>query len=606
MCGVAAIHAYHYAAPAIRREELSRMAEHMRRRGPDGQGMWFADDGRSGLAHRRLAIIDLDERAAQPMVSSCGRYRISFNGEIYNYVSLRQELERAGMPLRTRSDTEVLLELFAREGTSMLRRLRGMFAFVIHDLKSRRLWLARDPYGIKPLYLADDGWTVRVASQARALIESGSVSRRVDPAGHAGFLLWGSVPDPFTMFRDIRAVPAGSFIEVSDLGPLPAVRYQTLVECFRADDRPIGAEDLAEEMREAFRDSVRAHMVADVPVGAFLSGGVDSGAVVGLMASMDPKPVQAATIVFDRFADSALDESSLAASVANRYGAQHSIRRISDHEIDADLPDFLAAMDQPSIDGFNVWFAAKSCSEVGLRVAMSGIGGDELLGGYPSFSTVPKWRRVAGIPSLVPGFGRLFRAVSSPLIGLQRRIPARSAGFFELAGSWAGAYLLRRGLFMPWELGSLMGPDEARAGLEALQYGLATQSAMDPDPGFDHARVLALESALYLRNQLLRDCDWAAMAHSLEVRTPLVDIELLRRVAPLLRRSVSADGKSLLATSPRPELPADITNRKKTGFATPMAHGTWSDDRTPTPSIARRGSPARNFARWIWDARVAC
>ena len=219
MCGVAAIYAYHHAAAPVEREELRRMRDHMAPRGPDGRGEWYAGDGRLGLGHRRLAIIDLSERGAQPMTTSDGGLAISFNGEIYNYQALRRTLEAAGCAFRSDSDTEVLLQLYAWQGEAMFQALRGMFAFALWDAGRRRLLLARDPYGIKPLYYANDGRTVRVASQVKALLAGGRISRQPEPAGVAGFWLFGSVPEPYTLYQSIQAVPAGSFVRVDAGGP---------------------------------------------------------------------------------------------------------------------------------------------------------------------------------------------------------------------------------------------------------------------------------------------------------------------------------------------------------------------------------------------------
>jgi asparagine synthase (glutamine-hydrolysing) len=225
MCGIAGIYAYLDVAPPVDRGELGRMNARMAARGPDGSGDWLSVDGRTGFTHRRLAIIDLSERGAQPMHSADGLLVITFNGEIYNYRALRAELEAKGYAFRTESDTEVLLQLYAERGPTMVEALRGMFAFGLWDARRRRLLLARDPLGIKPLYYADDGWTVRFASQAKALLAGGAVSRDPDPAGIVGFHLLGSVPEPFTVWRQIRALPAGTTITVDATGPGAPQRY---------------------------------------------------------------------------------------------------------------------------------------------------------------------------------------------------------------------------------------------------------------------------------------------------------------------------------------------------------------------------------------------
>ena len=223
MCGIAGVWAYHYAANGVEQPELLAMHDYMARRGPDGSGIWFADDRRIGFAHRRLAIIDLSDNGLQPMHSADGRFVITFNGEIYNYKELRRALRTKGYRFRTESDTEVLLHLYAERGIEMVRDLRGMFAFALWDARERIVVLARDPYGIKPLYYSDDGWTCRFASQVKALLAGGAISSDPDPAGEVGFYLFGSVPEPYTTWRAIRSVPSGATIVIDRKGPRFAV-----------------------------------------------------------------------------------------------------------------------------------------------------------------------------------------------------------------------------------------------------------------------------------------------------------------------------------------------------------------------------------------------
>jgi len=287
MCGLNGIFAYHPAAGAPEEVELLATRDAMRARGPDGSGLWWSTDWRCGLGHRRLSILDLSDRASQPMASADGKLVITFNGEIYNYKMLRAELEAAGARLRTTSDTEVLLHLYARHGAEMVHRLRGMFAFAIWDEIRRELFLARDPYGIKPLYTANDGWTFRFASQVKALLAGGQISHDAEPAGIAGFHLFGSVPEPFTLYRDIRALPAGHTQRVDAAGPREPVPFANLAAILaESASHPAPAAELHERLRAAALDSVRAHLLADVEVGIFLSAGVDSGALLGLMGGV--------------------------------------------------------------------------------------------------------------------------------------------------------------------------------------------------------------------------------------------------------------------------------------------------------------------------------
>src|SRR5712671_3028224 len=326
MCGINGIFAYHAAANAPDEAELLATRDAMRARGPDGSGVWWSTDRRCGLGHRRLSILDLSDRASQPMASADGRIVVTFNGEIYNYKVLRAELEAAGVHFRTTSDTEALLHLYARDGAAMVHRLRGMFAFAIWDEMRRELFLARDPYGIKPLYTANDGWTFRFASQVKALLAGGRVSRDAEPAGIAGFHLFGSVPEPFTLYRDIRALPAGHTQRIDAAGPREPRPFTNLAAIFAEGTLdPAPAAELGERLRAAVLDSVRAHLLADVEVGIFLSAGVDSGALLGVMADAGQRETRAITLAFDEFRGTAEDEAPLARRVAERYGAQHIV-----------------------------------------------------------------------------------------------------------------------------------------------------------------------------------------------------------------------------------------------------------------------------------------
>src|SRR5579862_9822182 len=350
MCGVNGIFAFHSAASAPKETELLKTREAMRSRGPDGAGAWWSADRRCALGHRRLSIIDLSERASQPMISDDGLLVVVFNGEIYNYPQLRSELETEGVRFRTTSDTEVLLHLYARYGGEMVHRLRGMYAVAVWDETEQRLFLARDPYGIKPLYTANDGWTFRFASQVKALLAGGNVSRDPEPAGVVGFHLFGSVPEPFTLYREIRSLPAGHTQLIDAAGPREPRRFASLPAILAEGARhPSKADELLARVRTSVGDSVRAHLISDVRSGHFLSAGVDSGALLGLMRDAGQSKIRAITLGFDEFRNTQDDEVPLASQVAERYGADHIVRRVNRREFDNDLPAIFEAMDQPSI-----------------------------------------------------------------------------------------------------------------------------------------------------------------------------------------------------------------------------------------------------------------
>ena len=599
MCGVNGIFAYHYAANPIDRNELIRTRDHMTARGPDGCGTWVSGDERIGFGHRRLAIIDLSEAGAQPMSNDDGSLVVTFNGEIYNYRELRRDLEAKGYRFKSHSDTEVLLRLYEDQGEKMVYALRGMFAFGIWDLRRRQVFLARDPFGIKPLYYADDGWTFRFASQVKALLAGGKVSRDPEPAGVVGFYLWGSVPEPFTTYQEIRSLEAGCTMVVDRIGTHEPRRYHSIAAVYASGvggrlKAQRSANETFTEIRSALLDSVRHHLVSDVPVGAFLSAGVDSGALVGLMRDAGATNLQTITIGFEEFSGSCDDETVLAAEVAKFYDTKHVTRIVTRDEFEGDLPLILEAMDQPSIDGINAWFVSKATRELGLKVAVSGLGGDELLGGYPSFKDVPRWVALMAYPSRVPFLGSTTRHILMRLGGAFGLNP-KAAGLLELGGTYEGAYLLKRGLYMPWEMGDVLDRGMLEMGLRRLSPLTNLRDALQPDPVASFGRVAALEASLYMRNQLLRDTDWASMAHSLEVRVPLVDHVLLNRLGPM-RGSFGRSGKEVLGLAPSRPLPGNVIRRPKTGFTTPIP--TWTQGREMSEA-----APPQPWAR-RWSRRV--
>lgn len=591
MCGIASIYAYHYASPPVNREELRTIRDHMTSRGPDGKGEWYSNDNRIALGHRRLSIIDLSDNAAQPMATEDKEIVVSFNGEIYNYRILRQKLEQKGYRFRTQSDTEVLLHLYAEKGENMVNDLRGMFAFTLWDANRKALFLARDPYGIKPLYYADDGWTVRIASQVKAIMAGGKVSKDPEPAGLVGFYLFGSVPEPYTTYQEVRALPAGSTLWIDQTGPSAPKQYFSIAQIFKEaenDQTRYNEQEAQQIIRDALLDSVQHHQIADVPVGAFLSAGIDSSALVGLMAesNTEHKNIKTICLAFDEYKNSHNDESPLARKVANKYETQHTTRYVTEEEFHEDLPKILEAMDQPTIDGINTWFVSKAAKEQGLKVAVSGLGGDELLGGYPSFKDIPGWVKMFAIPSRIPMLGKTARYLGNFLLKSQaHKINPKSLGLIEYGGTYEGAYLLRRGIFMPWELETILDKDLVVEGLKRLNPlnnigATLTTAPNDSQINSNASRLVAtMEASLYMRNQLLRDTDWTSMAHSLEVRVPLVDATLLKRVAPVLIKNHCFKNKTVLAKAPEQALPVEITNKSKTGFTTPIQEWLKKDSR---------------------------
>lgn len=597
MCGIAGIFVYKNNAPPVQQEELLRIRDAMSLRGPDGDGAWIRKDEDVGLGHRRLSIIDLSEAGAQPMSTVDGRFCIVFNGEIYNYQELRAGLENRGYRFRSGSDTEVLLNLYADKGPDMVKELRGMFAFALWDEENQGLFLARDPFGVKPLYYADDGQTIRVASQVKALLAGGGISTTPEPAGHVGFFLWGHVPEPFTLYKQIRSLSAGSTLWISKTGQRNFNNYFNITdELARINENGFRVEDkgASELMRDALADSIRYHLVADVPVSVFLSSGLDSTTLTAI-ASESTQNLLTVTLGFNEYRGTENDEVPLAELTAQTYETTHKTYWVSAEDFQTHYDNLLKAMDQPSVDGVNSYFVSFAAARNGIKVALSGLGGDELFGGYSTFTRIPKLVQMVKPISLIPGLGSAFRWVSMPW--LKKFTSPKYAGLFEYGNSYSGAYLLNRSLFMPWELPDILDTDLVKEGWRDLQPLSCLKETIHGVKGC-RARITTLEMSWYMRNQLLRDADWAGMAHSLEIRVPLVDIKLLQSATPFLAKNRMPTKLDMALTLTKP-LPKEVVYKPKTGFSIPVYE--WLN-KIDTVSPYERG--LRGWAKTLYKAQT--
>jgi asparagine synthase (glutamine-hydrolysing) len=603
MCGIAGIVSYSGNAP-IETEELVAIQQAMASRGPDGSGVWIEKSGLVGFAHNRLAIIDLSDDASQPMVSADDQYVITFNGEIYNYRELKSELTGLGHHFRTRSDTEVLLELYRKFGEGMLHRLRGMYAFAIWDTRNQCLFAARDPFGIKPLYYSDDGHVLRFASQVKAIVKGEGIRLSPSPAGRVGFFLLGQVPEPHTLYRQINALPAGCTLSLRRDGK-PVIRRfydlrQKFIEAEELRGAAISEEKQAEIVSAALQDSVRHHLVSDVPVGVFLSAGIDSNVIATAASSASDRKVVAITMAFHEYVGTSNDESRLASQQAAVLGIPHSVHLVSAEEFFGNLENIWSAMDQPSIDGINSWLVSKTAAEAGLKVCLSGLGGDELFGGYPSFRQIPQLvdliSRISAPRAAQKAWSRLVRTLP------ERWMSPKYSALLKLGRTRHGAYLLRRGLFAESELTDLLDQETARAGIQELNLeGLLEASTADIHA--DHGAIAAMELSWYMRNQLLRDTDWASMAHGLEVRTPLVDTRFFEALLPLMV-SGNPPGKDILSKAVAPPLVDGIRSRAKTGFTTPVSDWLHRADLGCRSRRGQRGWACATYARFVPETSV--
>ncbi len=567
MCGIAGI--IGPRSQSARAElAVTAMLRALRHRGPDDEGLWQSNSGDARFAHTRLSILDLSAAGHQPMSTADGRFTITFNGEIYNFLTLRTELENQGVALRTRTDTEVILHLYAREGPACVQKLRGMFAFAIWDEREHSCFLARDPFGIKPLYISRNSDGMVFASELRALLDSGLVAKTLDPSAVTGYFKTGSVPEPLTMVKEARCLPAGHTLTWKDgkisTGPYQFVEFPTYLP-------PV--KDPVAHTRAALMDSVRQHFVSDVPVGIFLSGGMDSTALLALARVTGQRDLQTYSVALE---DAGLDESPAAKRTAEHFGSTHHEMRLTSSLGREMFDKFLSSIDQPSIDGFNTYVVSSLARERGAKVVLSGLGGDELLGGYSSFWKIPNLLRACHAAQAIPFIG----ATASKI--LQSRVWSprlrRLGALLQEPVSIREAYRSYRGIYLLDEAQKL-AMHATGATVEEAKYTGLPAVASDPLNA-----ISELELTCYMRNQLLRDSDVMSMAHGLELRVPLVDSVLFNAIARLPTAVRIRQGKQLLADAV-PEIPAWVMGQAKRGFVFPFAD--WLDSPQWKPDFDR-------------------
>ncbi len=501
------------------------------------------------------------------MSTSDGRHTVTFNGEIYNFKILRAELEKQGFQFHTGSDTEVLLAMYKVHGAECVNRLRGMFAFCIWDDQEQTAFLARDPMGIKPLYysLAGDG-TLVFSSELKALRRAGVVSAQLNGAALVAYFETGSVPEPMTLLQNVFSLEAGSWLRWRQ-GSLEKKRYWHM----SFEGEKLEEAEAPSQVRAALLDSVRNHFVSDVPVGIFLSGGIDSTVLLALARETGFTGIKTFSIGVD---DSELDESAVARETSVIFGSDHHELQLSGRGAEESFAAFLHCGDQPSIDGFNTYTVSRFARDCGMKVVLSGLGGDELFGGYPSFNAVPKLARLGrlagGVPPLATVLGRLVeRLGTSPRVRRLGAMLTRPPGILS-------AYRTFRGVFSPRVARIL-----ARRFVTDLPLVLP-----DFDPGMPEVpleeldQVSKLELSRYMRNQLLKDSDTMSMAHGLELRVPFVDRTLFEVVARVPAAQRLRPGKQMLLDAV-PEVPGNVATARKRGFVFPFEkwlHASWGQE----------------------------
>jgi asparagine synthase (glutamine-hydrolysing) len=564
VCGLAG--AFYYSSPSdeINASGLHSMGAFMSRRGPDASGTWVHKKKHVGLTHRRLAIIDLSINGNQPMFLNGEELAIVFNGEIYNYHELRKNLINKGFNFLTNTDTEVLLHLYNEYGVSMLKHLRGMFSFAIWDDRDGSLFIARDHFGIKPLYFYDDGKKIIFSSQVKSLLSYvDGIDISPDPSGYVGFLLLGSVPDPHTLYKKIRALPAASYLLIKS-GIVTQREYWALKDLLLSQDYSNNSIN-SSSISNCIEESVSAHLIGDIPLGVFLSGGLDSSIISSICASKS-QLISGVTIGFNEYLKTDYDEVPSASKIARFLNMNHMVRYQNLSDFTKIKKQLLFDMDQPSIDGINTYFVSSMARELGMKAALSGIGADEWFGGYGSFAVLPKL-------VMMPRISWLSHDCSIIKKCIPKKYSPKYSSLLEYCGNWSGAYLLKRGLFLPWELYKFLDKDFVDEGLKNLALVDRLEDTVSGIQGAS-LKTTSLELTWYMRNQLLRDADWAGMANSLEIRTPFVDIELAANLLKV-KKNIATVNKMILRKEYAGILPRDILKKRKTGFSVPL--GQWAE-----------------------------
>ena len=550
MCGISAI--IHPIETHRIRETLDCMNNSMLHRGPDADGIYINE--KIGLGHRRLSIIDMENSANQPMLSRNKKWVIAFNGEIYNYVELKAN-ELQGVYFQTESDTEVILELFQKYGIECLSKLRGMFAFVLHNIETAETYVVRDRYGMKPLYYSMQKNGCFIASELRALLASDFIPRKLNRTALEEYIETQTVCAPNTLIENVQLLEAGHYLHFNKKETTKHCYYRLL------DDTSYELSDKTntqELLRSTLRESVAQHMRADVPFGAFLSGGIDSSLLVGLMSEIRTEKINTFQISFE---EEAFDERKYAQLVAKKFGTDHHEINLSANEFLKDIPSAIASIDFPSGDGPNTYAVSKAAKKAGITVAISGLGGDELFAGYPVFQYMQSIEKSFILKLSYPLRKSASVALNAISYSRSLRKKAELLGLHKV--NLASAFPLVRNV---WKAGELIPRATKHFEIENNFNFIFEKNA----PLLN--RVSAAEIESYMQHVLLRDSDQMSMAHSLEIRVPFLDhtvVELATHLSTNLKNPTSA--KKFLTETFADLLPHEVVNRKKMGFTLPWS-----------------------------------
>jgi asparagine synthase (glutamine-hydrolysing) len=533
--------------PAALNEKVKSMCSALQHGGPDDEGIFSAGETKLVFGHRRLSIIDLSNNGHQPMADINKRAWITFNGEIYNYLEIKQELLSAGCQFYSGTDTEVIINAYLHWGISAFAKFRGMFAFALYDKVKSLTYLVRDTTGIKPLYYHIQDGQLSFASEIKALKIAGIVNE-ADPKWQTRFLAFGHIPEPYTTLKNVFSLPKGHYLcwenktgshTISAYSKLGAASYITNIDEAKA------------AIYDVLKTAISRQLIADAPIGVFLSGGVDSSLITLLANEQKKAQLKTISIFFD---EKAYDESAYQQLIFNKIQGDKFTHLVKQQDFENSFPHIIQAMDMPTTDGINTWFISKYAQQDGLKAVLSGLGADELYGGYPSFNRIKYLKYLKKIPAALFSLAAPFAADQYKKIEyLSHKHPIAD-------------YLLLRGLFAPSDIAKILDTD-----IKQVNEILFSDTVLPGPAQYDKDYAAWLETNLYMQNQLLRDTDVMSMSHGLEVRVPFLDEDfqnLTARIAPGIR--FGDEAKKLLTDSFSTILPPEISTRPKMGFTFPL------------------------------------
>lgn len=561
-------------------EKVKVMCHALQHGGPDDEGIFIDDEKNIVFGHRRLSIIDLSKKGHQPMADVQQKAWITFNGEIYNYRELKSELLTSGAKFHSNTDTEVIIQAYLHWGTASFAKLRGMFAFALYDKQQGLTYLVRDSTGIKPLYYHINNWQLSFASEVKALQIAG-IAAETDPEWKIRFLAYGHIPEPYTTLKNVLSLPKGHFLCWNNENICSIKQYSSYQNSSYINNE----EDAKIQIHRSLKTAVKRQLISDASIGVFLSGGIDSS-LLTLLAN-EQKHAQLNTIsIF--FNEKSYDESAYQSLIVNQIEGDKFTHLIKQHDFEECFPHIMDCMDMPTTDGINTWFISKYAHDDGLKAVLSGVGGDELFGGYPSFNRIQYLKYLKKVPALafsmmVPFMADHYKKTEY----LAHDHPAAD-------------YLFLRGLFDPTTIAKILDLD-----VKQVNETLFTNAAPAPLMDYDKEYAAWMENNLYMQNQLLRDTDVMSMSHGLEVRVPFLDEDfqnLTMRISPELRFG-NNPAKKLLINSFKDILPSDIWDRPKMGFTFPLQQWMQQHPEICDPELYR-GTEAQHIITQFKNNKV--